>query len=631
MAEADAMSGEVWFAVLPDGEAGLAAARVLRPRAAKVIAHGSGRPWLLGSWPDGQVRVAKAGAARLAVIGRCPVTADALSARLERMRDITETERAAEGLAGSFHLVTSMDGQVRVRGSASAVRRVFHARVAGVTVAASHASVLASVTGAGVEIPRLALRLLFPVPPYPLDDQCVWQGLAALRPDHCLLIDPAGRARSIRWWSPPDPVLPAEQGVSAVRGAVTTAVESCTAGGGTVSADLSGGMDSTSLCFLAARGAARLVTLRWEGMDPENDDRVWAERAVAELPDIEHVVPGPADTPLWFAGLTGLDAATAEPSVWVRAGARSLATVEQMADRGSRLHICGGGGDELFCAPPAHLHDLIRRRPLAALARIRRQHAHRRWPLWPVLRELTRRDTFGAWLAAAADGLAAEPATSPGTHGPASQPGPHVPSLSWGATPRIPPWATPEAVEAVRGLLREAAGSAPDPLSPQRGQHTALQCVRAAGSGIHQMDEVTSRLGVEYAAPYFDDGVIEAALSVRVHQRNAPARYKPVLAAVMRGIVPESVLQRSTKGNFSADFHAGLRQNRAELLALFDDSLLAQSGLVNVDALRAAVLGLHPGPDVLQPLDATLGCEVWLRSGPDRSKPLSDAFTGETP
>jgi asparagine synthase (glutamine-hydrolysing) len=122
------MSGDVWFTILPDGESGVAAARLLRPWATETIAHHSGRPWLLGSWPDGLVTVGAAGARRVAVIGRCPVTAEALSARARRLRDLGDVEGIAHGLAGSFHLIASVDGSVRARGTASGVRRLFHAR-----------------------------------------------------------------------------------------------------------------------------------------------------------------------------------------------------------------------------------------------------------------------------------------------------------------------------------------------------------------------------------------------------------------------------------------------------------------------------------------------------------------------
>ncbi|MFD0382134.1 asparagine synthase-related protein [Streptomyces stramineus] len=191
-----------------------------------------------------------------------------------------------------------------------------------------------------------------------------------LRPEDSLLIEPDGRARAQRWWTPPEPALSLAEGAYGVRGALAAAVETCTADGGTVSSDLSGGMDSTSLCFLAARGTARLVTLRWQGLDPGNDDAIWAGRATAELPGIEHVVPEFSRSPLWFSGLTDLRMTTEEPGAWVRDGARFRALAELMKSRGSRLHMFGGGGDELFTAFAPHLHDYVRSDPLAAFARI---------------------------------------------------------------------------------------------------------------------------------------------------------------------------------------------------------------------------------------------------------------------
>ncbi|QLE73260.1 hypothetical protein FGW37_18205 [Streptomyces rectiverticillatus] len=681
----------MWFAVLPDSEAGLAAARVLRPRACRAIDHASGRPWLLGSWPDERVTIAgagtgmgaAAGAARLAVIGRCPVTAAELAARLRQLRDVADTERAVAGLAGSFHVVTSAGGQVRVRGSASGTRGVFHARFDGVTVAADRADRLAEAVGASPDERMLALHLLSSPPPHPLDDRSPWRGVHRVPSGDCLLIEADGRARTRRWWTPPEPVLSAAEGARGVRRALVAAVESCTAGGGTVSADLSGGMDSTGLCFLAARiGAAKLVTLRWEGADPGNDDGRRAAQAAAALPDARHVRPGRSGTPLWFSdpaeasdvlqpgagydmshpadGIGGpahgfghpahginrpvhginrpvhglghpvhglgdpphvMNRPADEPGAWVRDAARFAKLSALMTVRGSRLHMFGGGGDELFTAPAPHLHDLLRSRPLAAfaaLAAVRRKHAgSRRVPLLPALGGLADRSNFPQWLTAWADSLVR----------PAAFPAGNVPSMAWGPDLRMPSWATADAVLAVRGLLREAAAAAPEPLHAQRGQHEALASVRAVGRGVRQLDQVTSARGLEYAAPYLDDGVIEAALSVRVDERSAPGRHKPVLAAALRGIVPDPVRGRPTKGEFGADLHtdlyadlyAGLRHNRARLVALFEDSLLARAGLVDGAALRASLLGLHPVPEPLRPLDTTLGCELWLRSLPDRA------------
>ncbi|MER5519821.1 asparagine synthase-related protein [Streptomyces sp. NPDC002763] len=627
------MSGDVWFTILPDGEPGVAAAQLLRPWATETISHHSGRPWLVGSWPEGQVTVGAAGARRVAVIGRCPVTADELSARAGRLRDAENAERVAHGLSGSFHFLASVDGSVRARGSASGVRRLFHTRVAGATVAADRADRLAAVTGASPDERILAAHLLTSPLPYPLDDHCVWQGVRAVPSFDCLLIDADGRARTRRWWTPPEPQRAWQDGVPAVRAALTAAVDARTAGEDTLSADLTGGLDSTSLCFLATRekeqprlGGVRLVTLHWQSLDPDNDDATWAMRATAHLPDIEHVRPAPSQWPLWYSDLTALtgDAVpTDEPGPWVRDGARMSVLCRLMTGRGSRLHLMGGGGDELFSSSPPHLHDYVRRHPLAAWSRIRTQRAAQHWPLGQLLRQLADGRTFGQWLTAWAQGL-----TTPQPLSPALVRG--APSTAWGVDLRMPPWASRDATEAVRDLLKEAADTA-EPLAPQRGQHTALACVRTGGRGLRLLNQVMSRQGLGLAAPYLDDQVIEAALAIRVAERSTPGRYKPVLAEAVRGIVPDDVLRRNTKGEYSADFHVGLRRNRAGLVELFDGSWLGGAGLIDDAAVRASLLGVHPTPEGLRSLSSSLGSEIWLRARSAPTCPPSTAITEGAP
>jgi asparagine synthase (glutamine-hydrolysing) len=107
-------------------------------------------------------------------------------------------------------------------------------------------------------------------------------------------------------------------------------------------------------------------------------------------------------------------------------------------------------------------------------------------------------------------------------------------------------------------------------LAPQRGQHEALQYVRIAGRVARQANRVMARAGVPLAVPYLDDRVIEACLAVRMHERSTPWRHKPLLAEVMRDIVPDA---------------------------------LARLGLMQAEALPAICLGLHPSTSALIGLD----------------------------
>ena len=116
------------------------------------------------------------------------------------------------------------------------------------------------------------------------------------------------------------------------------------------------------------------------------------------------------------------------------------------------------------------------------------------------------------------------------------------------------------------------------------------------------------------AAPYYDDRVIEAGLAVRPQEKITPWQYKPLIIEAMRGIVPEQSLTRHTKDEGSHEVEVGLREHRAELLGLCEDSRLARLGLIDADALREVCNRPLPPSLPFNALYQTMACEVWLRT-----------------
>jgi asparagine synthase (glutamine-hydrolysing) len=354
------------------------------------------------------------------------------------------------------------------------------------------------------------------------------------------------------------------------------------------------------------------VTTRWEATDPADEDRVWAGRAAAALPDAEHLVLDRGAAPSWFAGLTETDPDVEAPFAWVRTRARLTYMARRVAERGSATHLTGHGGDELFTVTPLYLHTLARRHPLRAIGPIRAHRAIYRWRPRAVARALFNRASFGDWLGASAESLTAPVREFGG-----------APEFGWGISYRAAPWASGDAIAEARRQLREAAPC--PPLAPLRAQHAALQDVRLCGDTLRRVDRHTERSGAAWHAPFIDDRVVEAALSVRFEDCARPDRYKPLLGAAMRGIVPDDVLGRSTKSEYSAEAYAGLRRHRTELLELCEDMRLARLGLVDAEALRCVIRTLPPSSITLMPLISTFACEMWLRSLPveDRVADLS--------
>ncbi|WP_282790820.1 lasso peptide isopeptide bond-forming cyclase [Streptomyces sp. CC224B] len=597
---AGAGPGDAHFAVFPDREDAAAVARSFARPGTRTLPHASGRPWLVGSWHDDEIVTARAGSAAVAVVGCCPADAARLHRHAARMRDLTRLDVLARTLPGSHHLVAALDGRLRVQGTASGLRLVFHARIAGVHVAATSADVLAAALGADPDPRQVAVRLLWPVP-HPLAEAPLWPGITAVSPHDALFVAADGRSvRHARWWTPPEPVRTLADGAADVRAALTEAVDARTRQGGVVSCDLSGGLDSTSLCFLAARSPAKVVASTWPGRDPADTDLHWARLAARSLPEVEHVVWDADASPLVYQDLLGIDDLLDEPTIGVMDRSRVLHHLPGMAERGSRLHLTGIGGDHVAWCSEAYYHRLARTRPLFALRQLRGFKALWQWPLGAMGRALADTRPYGTWLADASRSLRDPlPATA-------------ITSLGWGMPPRLFDWVTPEAREMAVGALREAAESAV-PLHPDRGLHADLEQVHSCTRIIRQWDRMAARAGVPMASPFLDDRVMEACFAVRPEDRVTPWQYKPLLTAAMRGIVPDACLRRTTKAAASMDAANGLREHRGDLLALWEDSRLERLGLVDGEALRRlaqrpSTPGLHHG--ILYP---TIAAEVWLR------------------
>jgi asparagine synthase (glutamine-hydrolysing) len=597
-ARSDAMSE--WFVVLPDSDDGSALGSSLRERTTREIRHASGRPWLIGAWRDDTVTVGRAGHAVIALVGQHTVTADELTSTADRVRTMSDLDKLAGSLVGSFHLVASVAGQVRLQGSLTGTRPVFHLTVGGLTVAADRADVLASMVDAGIDESRLAVHLMEPPILYPLTGQPVWRGVRVLPTTHYLTLDRAGRHRSVQWWTPPEPVVPLAEAAPMLRTALMDAVAARTRGRTLVTCDL-GGLDSTAITSIAATGTAKVVAFTAASADPLADDVEWAIRTVAQLGNVEHHVIPADEMPLVYHGLQTLDGPLDEPFAGAVDRDRWLTLVRRAAAHGSTMHLTGFGGDELLYGSVAHLHGVLRNRPRIALRHLRGFAAKYRWSRGEMLRQLIDSRPYDVWLAATAGTLT-------DTRPPIDEP-----LLGWGFTPRLPPWTSPDAVQAVRDLIREQAPGT-EPLAVRRGHHRELETMRFVSRLARQLNHMAAPLGVSLATPYHDDRVIEVGLAVRPEERVTPWRYKPLIIDAMQGIVPDPSLTRQTKANGTGDEEPGLRRHRGELLALWEDSRLARLGLIDADLVREMCTRPMPADLQLGVLYQSVACEVWLRS-----------------
>jgi asparagine synthase (glutamine-hydrolysing) len=567
----------------------------------RVVRHPSGRPWIVGRWDDREFLFARAGATALALVGTFDVDHGELARRASGAQGAAEVCATSGSWPGSFHLVASLDGGALVRGTAYGSRRVFTVRVGDSVVAGDRAAALAALVDAPVDPVAVGLRLVQPLP-VELAERAMWQGVEVVRPGEYLFARSGGGTRRGRWHQPPTPEVPLAIGAGRTRTALATAVSVRTAGGGTVSLDLSGGLDSTSLCFLASQNAngADLVACTLLLDERVNDDGLWTRRAVENLPGLDHVMVPTEDVPLFYDGAFDARDRWDFPSRITLSRRRAVVAQAMMAARGSRLHLTGNGGDHLFFGAPNHFHASLLRRPLLSLTRLRGYRALDSWRWREVLAQLADRRSYRGWLA----GLSVR-VSSPMA--------PDTPRLRWTAPLQVPSWLTPDCLDLVEGELRAVARTA-QPLADTPGTHSELADIRSGTEDMRALDDISRLAGVASTHPYFDDQVVDAALAVRIEDRVTPWRYRPLQVAALRGIVPARSLSRNTKAESTQDAEMGLIRHRDELVGLWDDSALDRLGLVDAATVRR-VCTSPTSPELRdQGLMTTLMTETWLRS-----------------
>ncbi|MFF8288957.1 asparagine synthase-related protein [Streptomyces sp. NPDC016309] len=610
-----------WFVVLPDTDAVAALAARVRPGAVRQIHHASGRPWLLGRWPSHGLTTAACGRTRLCVLGQHAVTEqDAL--RAARTGSVEAAEHLARTWPGSHHLLVSSGGTTLARGTVSGVRALFTATApgtGGAGVAADRADVLADLLDADLDERRLAVHLLSPGILHPLTAHTVWRGVDVVPGDHRLTLDAHGRARVSRCWSPPPADLPLAEGARLVRDRLADAVAVRVTGGESVSADL-GGVDSTAVVCTAARTGTKITAYTAAIHDVMGDDVTYARRTAEALDTLEHLVVPATAVPLTFDRVDALDDALDTPSPYAVNRHRRMYIIERAAERGTTVHLSGMGGDELFSGAAAHVHGLLRRHPAAGWRHARGFVSRHRWSRREAVRQLLDGRSYGAWLQQVADDL-----TLP-------QPPLSVPLFTWGIPPRLPPWATGDAVGAVRDLVREQAAEA-QPLGTGHGAHRELATIRTLARFARHVQQMSEPLGITFAAPYYDDLLIEAALAVRPEERVTPWRYKPLLEHAMRGVVPDTSRHRTTKAHAAFEEETGLRRHRSSLLALWEHSRLSDLGLIDAEVVRDWCRRPLAADLESALLHATVGCETWLRSRERSTCPADRAptDTGDVP
>lgn len=335
--------GRSFFVALPDTPRASALAARLAQVSTTRITHHSGRPWLLGHLTTDRLVTAQVGRTTAAIVGR----SDATESRLRRLaEDISvpaQATAAASNFHGSYTTIVSVDGQIYASAAAMETRRIWSARIDGVLVLSDRADVLADLGEFDVDPAAVTIRLLGTMP-HPLDRVPLWTEVEPLAGDRYITVDRNGeRSRTGTWWYAPQADTSRSDGAVLFRSAVEGSVRARTAPGDPVACDLSGGLDSTPLCYFAAQAQQGVLARTLFNDDPGGrEDLHWARRAIKSMPGVHtHEVTSTDDMQDFYEGVDSLDVRLDEPTQAATAGPRIVRMLADDRRKGIRMHITG--------------------------------------------------------------------------------------------------------------------------------------------------------------------------------------------------------------------------------------------------------------------------------------------------
>lgn len=571
------------------------------PAGALLVWPGRHPLWAVGGWEPDEIVIRGLGEARLALFGCCLATTAELDAALARAVR-TECPTALADLPGSFSAVLDLGVAIHVVTDRAGVHPVFHTEHRRIRWFGSSALPLAALRGrrgtSAVDREALATRLFCAGWDSAVHGASLFTGVQRVS---------GGQVLTLRDGHPVIRLLPAppratlSEGAENLSRALAVAVQRRLRGSQCPTADLSGGLDSSALIALAVSAGARPVTVTYAG---NTDDVQAAQRVLDALPRLDHVLVHGDARCLPF---TGLDDALLvdEPSLEMLIAARTRRRLGPA--RSGDLHLTGDGGDVVLTGGLTYLGDLARARRLRTLRREATGWARlRQRPARALLRaafHLARTD-WEQSLRRTAEHLTTSPDSGPL----------HLERyLAWAPVSPVAAWGSSSA----RGDVADRLCS-PSALDGSPGDNADADARRAVlwhGALTRDFQRFARRCGVTAHAPFLDNQVVASCLAVPVCDRTTVAVAKPLLRHALDQHIPAGVLDRSTKGDYTACEYGGLRAGADELRALLRTPLLAEIGVIDPAGPRAALeTGIAGRAIPLGAVADVIATEIWLQA-----------------
>jgi asparagine synthase (glutamine-hydrolysing) len=591
----------------------------LQPRIESAVgpvlaSHPSGRPWLLGSTDGRRLVTADNGHITVVLVGFSASSADrgALTARIREKRSVDELDDVAAQFVEGDRLMFARDRRtLRSQGPVFPARSVSWVDQGGVTIVADEQIVLRDLADLRADEVVLASRLTNAELSYPFGMASVWEGVRTPAPGHWLRSTPGREPETVAWWHPPRAEGSVAELAPRLHDAIIDALELRTANHDVVSADLSGGLDSTSLNFFLHSIRPHHHSLFLSSSNVANIDQTWAARAAQELGTDHHVHQYGSVLPALVDDRAGgVESFPEGPSIASVALASIVRIEEALSESGTTLHLNGHAGDALFGPVSTMLWSVFHSSEPDRLRRVLRHRSINRYPLGKTLRMLARTQSYiddlrrieKSSFAARDDGVAA--------------------FSRWAPVPNTHPALTNTVHDSIHQMATRAITEHPVPLSSDRTLHQILQYLVVHANTARRMNHAVSPTAdISFESPYLDRRIVETALSLKIGDRAYQDPAKPLLAAARPDSMSLDYFTRRDKGDYTAEVFEQHRALRPTIRDLFGNgSMLEDLGLVHPERIMRSISDFSATGGSYTELVYIAFTERWLRSVAARPK-----------
>ena len=532
----------------------------------------------------------------------------AMRAAVAALPDEVTARRAAEELAntdGSGVAVLSDGAQAIALVPAWSGQALYWAVKDGVLLLSTSARSIAKEIKTAVSRNFLAAFLVDGLPFGVASRIAPWDGVQALAPFEALRVDRnlTGqnlKARPIQL--PPSFEQPGDDdvdsAVEALRQAMLEATFRWCERGGSISCDVSGGVDSAANAYLLRALHVDFNVTHASSSSQYNLDDMWARRIVNDVGAPAAFYPAIGSTGLTYdASVPFPNGYIPEtPPMWCDTEGYAQALADRPRPAG--LQFTGLGGDELFALLPVMEWSLAHQAPLRAPYLAVRYCLNHRVPLRRGIPSVASRIEYGRWIDRSMRELASKGSTPND-------------DLSWSGGFSFPAYLSNEAKELLHSPLD--AGSL-QPMNRDRTVHQVLESLLGQAAIIRQVNDMLGRGRTRWASIFVEPGVVRAALSLPLKMRRHPYLNKPMLYRAMRGLMPREIFARATKGEYSQDSYETLYARREHLVGDLADGAVADLGLIDRKALKSKLSMQALSSEFLFELKRLVAAERWIRS-----------------